>query len=110
MALTVACITYNGSRPSLSTDSPPINRTSNAESSTIPWAAAVIPPTDFSRAASTKPSSLTSLLLLQLEPLAAAAAAPFPRLRPFPALLALAQALISGVVDSSTWSSFRGAP
>ena len=102
LAFTVACITYNGSRPSLRTAKPPINRTSNAESSTTPWAAAVIPPIDFSRADSTSPSASLSAPPVHLEPRAAAAAAPRPLLRPLPALLALAQALISGVVTSST--------
>ena len=111
VAFTVACITYNGSRPSLRTARPPISLTSNAESSTTPWAAAVIPPIDFNRADSTRPSaSSPESAPLHLEPRAAAAAAPLPLLRPFPALLALAQALISGVVTSSTWSSFSGAP
>ncbi len=36
VAFTVACITYNGSRPSLRTARPPISLTSNAESSTTP--------------------------------------------------------------------------
>ena len=110
VAFTVACITYSGSRPSFNTDKPPIRRTSNAESSTTPCAAAVIPPTDFNRADSTIPSESSSLEPVHFEPLAAAAAAPLPLLRPFPALLAFAQALISGVVASSTWSSFNGAP
>ena len=105
-----ACIVYRGSLPSFRTANPPINLTSNAESSTTPCAAAVIPPIDFILAASTKPISSFMSSLFQDEPRLAAWAAPAPLPLLLPAERVFAQARISSVITSSTWSSFSGAP